>query len=195
MKPVTRTPLPQAVSDLLQRVSTLLPAAKHTAEPGGVKAENWWLEFQCESRSVTLEWRPRRGFGVYDPTDEAYGSGPREVFRSVEMAARRLLQLLTAKAVGSSWLTRLRELHGVSQVEVAKRLHIRQGNISKLEKRSKVQLATVVNLVAALGGSIEIRAKFPDGEFPLELGVLAQTGRPQSNRKKPARPPRAKVAV
>lgn len=194
MEPAIQTPLPKPVSDLLQSVSVLLPAAKHTAEPGGVKAENWWLEFQSGRHSATVEWRPQRGFGVYDPADEAYGSGPREIFHSSEMVARRLVQLLSAKT-GSSWLTKLRELHGVSQVEVARRLHIRQGNISKLEKRSKVQLATVVNLVAALGGRIEIRAKFPEGEFPLELGALAQSGRASSGRKKPARPPREKFAA
>jgi transcriptional regulator with XRE-family HTH domain len=77
-------------------------------------------------------------------------------------------------------LKTLRELHGVSQVDVATRLGIGQGNISKLEKRSKVQLGTVVKLVAALGGSIEIQAKFPDAGFPLDLGALTQ---PQPRKK------------
>jgi transcriptional regulator with XRE-family HTH domain len=90
------------------------------------------------------------------------------------MAARRLAQLLSGRKVGSSWLRTLRELHGVSQVDIASRLGIQQGNISKLERRSKVQLGTVVKLVAALGGSIQIQAKFPDAEFPLDLGALAQ---------------------
>jgi transcriptional regulator with XRE-family HTH domain len=195
MKAGTHIPLPKAVSDLLHHVSISLPSATHTANPGGVRAGNWWLEFKCGRRSATVEWRPQRGFGVYDPANESYGAGPKEVFRSAQMSSRRLVQLLSASAASSSWLTKLRELHGVSQIEVAKRLNIRQGNISKLERRSKVQLATVVNLVAALGGSIEIRAKFPEGEFPLELGTLAQAEPIKSAHKKPGRPPRAKIAA
>lgn len=194
MELAPQTLLPKPVSALLQSVSTLLPAARHRVEPGGVKAGNWWLEFKKGNRSATVEWRPQRGFGVYDPSKDAYGSGPREIFHSSEMVARRLVQLLSAKT-GSSWLTQLRELHGVSQVEVARRLDIRQGNISKLEKRSKVQLATVINLVAALGGNIEIRAKFPEGEFPLDLGVLAQAGRAPSRRRKPTRRPHEKIVA
>lgn len=176
--------LPDPVAQLIKLASTLVPGAVAVAEPGGVKAGNWWVEIKGGLRSATVEWRPDRGFGVYGANAETYGEGPREVFRDSQMAARRLCQLLTEPKAGRSWLKMLRELHGVSQMEVAGRLGIGQGNISKLEKRSKVQLHTVVNLVTALGGSLEIRARFPEGEFPLEVGAFSRSHPPSPPRQK-----------
>jgi hypothetical protein len=44
-----------------------------------------------------------------------------------------------------------------------------QRNISKLEKRTDMFLSTLRSYVEALGGSLEIRAVFPDGEVRIEL--------------------------
>ena len=191
MKHRAAPPIPAPIAELIQHVSRLLPAAVPAAEPGGVKAGNWWVEIKCGPRAATVEWRPQRGFGVYGAVEaETYGEGPKEIYQGAPMAARRLVQLLSERKAGGSWLKTLRELHGVSQVDVATRLGIQQGNISKLERRSKVQLGTVVKLVAALGGSIEIRAKFPNAEFPLDLGALAQplpSSRPRKKTNRAAR--------
>jgi DNA-binding XRE family transcriptional regulator len=171
---------PKPVSEFLLNVAAQLPVVAFTVEPGGEALGNWWIEMKLSKRSLAVEWRPGRGFGIYSPGQEAYGEGPREVFRDPPMAARRAIQLLgTPGGRRASWLKTLRELHGVSQDEIAIRLGIRQANISKQERRTKLQLTTLVRLVAALGGSVEVRARFPEGELPLQLEALAEKRRPR----------------
>lgn len=177
MEAKAATPVPGPVSKFLQHIAESLPAATHVTEGGGVALGIWWLEVKRENRSVTVEWRPRRGFGIYDPESEGYGEGPREIFRDAPMAARRVTQLLSEPGKRASWFRTLRELHGISQDEVANRLGVGQANISKQERRSKLQLTTLVKLVAALGGNVEIRAKFPQGELPLQIDNVPQAKR------------------
>jgi DNA-binding XRE family transcriptional regulator len=75
-----------------------------------------------------------------------------------ERAARRTHELL-----GELLLDEIRKLAGKSQSEVAKALGIRQPSLSKLEKQSDMQVSTLQRIVAALGGELEVVAKFPKG--------------------------------
>jgi Helix-turn-helix domain len=54
----------------------------------------------------------------------------------------------------------LREL---SQATLAEALDTDQGNISKLEQRTDMYISTLRRYVEAMGGTLEIVAKFPDG--------------------------------
>jgi transcriptional regulator with XRE-family HTH domain len=60
-------------------------------------------------------------------------------------------------------LADLRERQGVTQVEVATRLGVNQGNISRIEHREDLYLSTLRGYVAALGGELQLVARFPDG--------------------------------
>jgi transcriptional regulator with XRE-family HTH domain len=51
----------------------------------------------------------------------------------------------------------------MSQDDLAKRLNVSQATISKMERRSNMYLKTLRKLIKALGGELEIRAKFPEG--------------------------------
>ncbi len=69
------------------------------AEPGG----SAWLDVQRQGRFISVEWRPRRGFGV--SLLEAAGDlraglfeGPDEIFRDPGAARDRVLSLLDADA-------------------------------------------------------------------------------------------------
>ena len=50
----------------------------------------------------------------------------------------------------------------MSQEELAAQLSVGQSAISKLERRADVHLSTLRHFVAALGGVLELRARFPD---------------------------------
>ena len=50
----------------------------------------------------------------------------------------------------------------------AKRLHITQPAVSKLERQTDMQLSTLAGIVQAMGGTLEITARFPDRE-PVRL--------------------------
>jgi transcriptional regulator with XRE-family HTH domain len=59
-------------------------------------------------------------------------------------------------------LRQVREARERSQEEVAKKLHIKQAAVSKLERRADMYLSTLRNYIEAMGGKLEIIARFPD---------------------------------
>ncbi|MEA1052329.1 XRE family transcriptional regulator [Lamprobacter modestohalophilus] len=60
-------------------------------------------------------------------------------------------------------LQTLRQARGLSQQQLAERLHVRQPAIAKLEKRTDMYLSTLRSHIEALGGELEVVARFPDG--------------------------------
>jgi transcriptional regulator with XRE-family HTH domain len=78
-------------------------------------------------------------------------------------AARRTRELL-----GELLLAELRESAGQSQRQLATVLGIKQPSLSKLEKQSDMQISTLQRIIAALGGELQVVAKFPGGTVKLE---------------------------
>lgn len=66
-------------------------------------------------------------------------------------------------------LDKLRKARSMTQVAVAERLHVDQGSVSKLEGRTDMYLSTLREYVEALGGTLELRADFPDGSINIDL--------------------------
>ena len=60
-------------------------------------------------------------------------------------------------------LNELRNARGLSQKMLAESLHIQQPAIAKLEKRTDMYISTLRSHIRAMGGELEIIAKFPDG--------------------------------
>jgi transcriptional regulator with XRE-family HTH domain len=58
-------------------------------------------------------------------------------------------------------LPELRRALKVSQEDLAKLLEVTQANVSKIEGRSDLHLSTLVAYIEALGGEVEILARFP----------------------------------
>lgn len=67
-------------------------------------------------------------------------------------------------------LRSVRKRRRVSQSEVASRLGTSQSDISKLERRADLLVSTLTAYVAALGGSLELTARFPG----LSVGIKLQ---------------------
>jgi len=65
-------------------------------------------------------------------------------------------------------LAEMRKARQMTQNRLAELLQVNQGAISKLEKRSDMYLSTLRSYVEAMGGNLEIRAVFPNGEVILE---------------------------
>jgi predicted transcriptional regulator len=59
-------------------------------------------------------------------------------------------------------LREMRNLAGKTQVEVAKATEMAQSEISKLESRQDFLLSTLRRYVEALGGELEVIARFED---------------------------------
>lgn len=60
-------------------------------------------------------------------------------------------------------LNELRQARGLSQKMLAEVLHIQQPAIAKLEKRTDMYLSTLRSHIEAMGGKLEVVARFPDG--------------------------------
>jgi DNA-binding XRE family transcriptional regulator len=73
------------------------------------------------------------------------------------------------EALASMPLDKMRKARSLTQVAVAERLHVDQGSISKLEGRTDMYLSTLREYVEALGGTLELRADFPDGSINIDL--------------------------
>ena len=66
-------------------------------------------------------------------------------------------------------LDKMRKARSMTQTAVAERLHVDQGSVSKLENRTDMYLSTLRQYVEALGGTLELRADFPDGSINIDL--------------------------
>ncbi len=66
-------------------------------------------------------------------------------------------------------LRQIRNAREMTQTRLAELLEMDQGNISKLEQRTDMYLSTLRSYVEAMGGSLEIRAVFPDGDVKIDL--------------------------
>lgn len=74
-------------------------------------------------------------------------------------------------------LNELRQARGLSQKMLADVLHVQQPSIAKMEKRTDMYLSTLRSHIEAMGGQLEVVARFPDGAVKIsnfaELGQSA----------------------
>lgn len=184
--------LPSVIESFLEQVTILrpdLPAAD--LDPADDDAGPWFIDFdltglygQTGASVLTVEWRPQQGFGIFTGDRALFGERPTEVHRHPEFAARRIAQLLStvhkvgdnadaqsaAPVLQSAWLRELRELHDLSQMEMAARMDVQQAAISRLERRAELKLTSVANYVKALGGTLRIHAHFEECDLPIAIG-------------------------
>jgi hypothetical protein len=80
---------------------------------------------------------------------------PEERRQAIE---KRAAELIAEEAT----LRQLREARERSQVEMAEKLRIKQAAVSKLERRTDMYLSTLRGYIEAMGGRLEILARFPD---------------------------------
>jgi transcriptional regulator with XRE-family HTH domain len=60
-------------------------------------------------------------------------------------------------------LAELRQARARSQKELARTLKVGQPAVAKLERRADMYVSNLRRYIAALGGSLEITARFPEG--------------------------------
>ena len=72
-------------------------------------------------------------------------------------------------------LNELRQARGLSQKMLAEVLNVEQPSIAKMEKRTDIYLDTPRSRIEAMGGKLDIIARFPDGTVKIsnfaELGL------------------------
>ena len=64
-------------------------------------------------------------------------------------------------------LNELRQARGLSQKMLAEVLHVQQPSIAKIEKRTDMYLSTLRSHIEAMGGELDVIARFPDGSVKI----------------------------
>ena len=86
-------------------------------------------------------------------------------------------------------LAELRQVHQRSQQDLATALNVNQPAIAKLEKRAHTSVATLRRYIEALGGTLEITARFHNKTI-----VISPPPPPSTGKSRRARRTAAKVA-
>jgi transcriptional regulator with XRE-family HTH domain len=96
--------------------------------------------------------------------------------RRQQAIKKRAAELIAEEAT----LRQLREARERSQVEMAEKLHINQAAVSKLERRTDMYLSTLRGYIEAMGGKLEIIARFPNRAVRIvQFEALDPEARPQ----------------
>ena len=71
-------------------------------------------------------------------------------------------------------LATLRQALKLSQVQLAKKMHVNQPEVAKIEKRADMLLSTLSAILRAMGAELKIVASFPGHDIVIQsLGKLA----------------------
>lgn len=87
-----------------------------------------------------------------------------ELRKKMRPEVRARAEARTRKMLAEMPLQELRQARSFSQEELAQVLHVEQASISKLERRADMYISTLRRYVRAMGGELEIKATFADGD-------------------------------
>lgn len=78
-------------------------------------------------------------------------------------AARAASEAGRSRLIEEMSLHQLRKARELTQTKIAEDLHMGQGDVSKLERRTDMYVSTLASYLQAVGAELEIRAVFPGG--------------------------------
>jgi len=87
-----------------------------------------------------------------------------ELRKSMSPERRARNESATSKLLLEIGLDELRKLKEITQVELADKLEMNQGALSRIERQADMHISTLRSIVEALGGTLTLRAEFPTGE-------------------------------
>lgn len=84
----------------------------------------------------------------------------KKLSKSAKEAATKKTQVMLQEMP----LQELRKAHQMSQEHLAELLSTKQANVSRIERRTDMYISTLRSYIEAMGGELDIIARFPDGE-------------------------------
>jgi len=100
----------------------------------------------------------------------------RDIRRTLSPEAEARIQQSVEEAAAVMTLHQLREAQSLTQVSLANILGVNQGSVSKMEKRTDMYVSTLRSYIQAMGGQLQIKAIFPEGE--VEIGQFRDLAAP-----------------
>ena len=87
-----------------------------------------------------------------------------ELRKMIKPEVQKVAREKAVNIIAEMSLAELRKMRGQNQSTVAEAMKIAQPNISQIENRPDALISTLSQYIKALGGKLEIHAKFPDGQ-------------------------------
>jgi hypothetical protein len=169
---------PEQLSDFIDELSRECPGAIVNVDaPRDPKGE-WWLDVTSGDFQTNVSWRPKFGFGFFTSDDKGFGDRPDEIYRRPTDACTRLCQLIGQRraneAVDPMRLKDVRHMVGTPQTKLAAALKTNQAAVSRMENRKDMYLSSLGEYIHAMGGELELRAKFKDFEVRIDPLLVAK---------------------
>lgn len=105
----------------------------------------------------------------------------KELQAKMDPERRARVEQRVQKALQAMPLERLRDARELTQAQLAQVLKVSQGAVSKVERRTDMYISTLRSYVRAIGGDLQIRAVFPEGDVLIDqfedLNPAAKTGK------------------
>jgi DNA-binding XRE family transcriptional regulator len=98
-----------------------------------------------------------------------------ELTRDWSAERRQRVARRVEETLRSMHLEELRKARELTQTKMAELLGVAQSEISKVEHRTDLYVSTLAEYVRALGGELEIRAVFPDGDVKISQFELTKS--------------------
>ncbi len=90
-----------------------------------------------------------------------------ELREKMTPAARARAHVRAQQMLAEMPLNELRQARGLSQATLARILNVQQPSIAKLEHRTDMYISTLRSHIEAMGGALEIVARFPEGSVKI----------------------------
>ena len=164
----------KSIESLVRLIRKQVPGIVVSVDEPSRSSGAWFVDLKKGKQSLTVEYRPKLGFGLSSTPSEGFGEGPDEFQQDATLLVERVAGLFHTRTRTEPERVRvlreLREKRGnVSQVDIAGLLGIRQPTVSKMERREDLNLSTLRRYVEALGGELHVSARFEDGS--VEIGL------------------------
>lgn len=154
-----------------EQITKECPGASVTVDKPKNASGVWFLDILRDGHTVNVQWQTDRGFGVSSSPDADYGEKTDEVYGDADAVRHRVLSLLLSRGQTSPpvavSLSELRRELGLSQIEMAERLSVQQGAVSRMERRGDIKISSLREYCQSLGGTLKLMAQFPNGSAKL----------------------------
>lgn len=90
----------------------------------------------------------------------------------MSLTAQKAVEEKTSQLLKEALLYQIREQLHISQEDLAAKLNTKQANVSRTERRRNMKLSTLKRYIEAMGGELDIVAKFASNEVHLNVTEL-----------------------
>lgn len=89
----------------------------------------------------------------------------KELLDKMDSVSRAEVEVRVKAAIAAMPMDELREARSLTQTQLGEILQVSQGAVSKVERRTDMYISTLRSYIRAMGGDLQMRAVFPEGEI------------------------------